>query len=555
MPPHAFLQYVKDLGISSFGRVLHCRHTKLHREAAIKVLTHISERASRLFTSEAKNLAAFNNHRNIVQIHSAFKRSLPGVIQPYKVIVMEYVRDGSLRQRLGGPKFTHAECMQCFLQLINVVKYLHEKRMLHCNIKPENVLVGKDPVDGSVVYKLADFGLSRDDSASASMTTLASGGTRYYISPERMLPPFTSTIASDVWSLAVLFLEVASGRPASDFFQPNGRISFANIEHHCPREFRDMLSSCFEEDIKKRCCDLKQLEKALVSQSFDVFISYRVATDSDLALALYDRLVKQKNLRVFLDQSSTGIPLGVEWASYFLKALSCSTLVLPLISVTGVVQPWTKDANGQYPVIAKSDNVLIEHQAALGFYQYQKSGQGSGELCRVKCVLPLFIGHPNKYDEMDFKLCGDIPDAISVGTQASGKELCRKTGMAFAEAFFDKTVKSTWNEFVSDVHGKKLSKLVGQSDEDKLLDLCNVIDAQVQTLRPFQPFRILSKLCCRNPKHQKLPVLDLCLGDIPPLYFCIFIIITPRPRLQITACCVARAFMITCISKNRATSS
>jgi len=526
LPPHAFLQYIKDLGIGGFGRVLHCRHTKLHREVAIKVLTHISERASRLFKSEAKNLAAFNNHRNIVQIHSAFEMPLPGITEPYKFIVMEYVRDGSLRQKLDGPKFTHAECMQCFLQLINTVKYLHEKRMLHCDIKPENVLLGKDPADNSVVYKLADFGLSRDDSASASMATLASslfvGGTRYYMSPERMLPPFTSSIASDVWSLALLFLEVASGRPASDFFHPNGRISAANIEQYCPREFRDILSPCFEEDIKKRCCDLKQLEKAMVSKIFDVFISYRVATDSDLALALYDRLVKQKNLRVFLDQSSTGIPLGVEWAPYFFKALSCSTLVLPLISVPGVVQPWTKDANGQYPVICKSDNVLIEHQAALGFYQYQKSGQGSGELCRVKCVLPLFIGHPNKYDEMEFKLCGDIPDAISVGTQASGKELCRKTGMAFAEAFFDKTVKSTWNEFASDVNGKKLSKLVGQSDEDKLLDLCNVIAAQVQTLRPYQPIsdsRILSNLCCRNPKHQKLPVLDLCLGDVPPFLF------------------------------------
>ncbi len=404
----------------------------------------MSERASRQFASEAKNLASFNSHPNIVQIHNFFERSLPGHSEPYKFIEMEYVRDGSLKQRLEGAKFTHAECMQCFLQLISTVKYLHERRMLHCDIKPENVLLGKGP-DGSIVYKLADFGLSRDESCSATSSTMSSsimiGGTRFYMSPERLLPPFSPSTASDAWSLALLFLEVASGHSAPEFFSANGKISSASIEQLCPREFVDVLTPCFEDDIKKRCCDLKQLEKAMVGKMFDVFISYRVATETDFAIALYNNLVRHKNLRVFLDQSRTGIPLGVEWGPYFFRALSCSTVVVPLVSVPGVLQQWTKDASGQYPIINKADNVLIEHQAALGFYQLHKSGQGTSEMSRVKCVLPIFIGSPNKFDEMPFNLCGDIPDAVSVGTQSSGKELCRKTGMVFAESFFDKTVR------------------------------------------------------------------------------------------------------------------
>lgn len=406
---------------------------------------NISERTSRQFSSEAKNLASFNSHRNIVQIHSAFEKFVPGQSEPYKFIEMEYVQDGSLKQRLDGPKFTHAECMQCFLQLISTVKYLHDKRMLHCDIKPENVLLGKDPADGSIVYKLADFGLSRDESSSLTSSSITSsiifGGTRFYMSPERLLPPFAPSTASDVWSLALLFLEVASGRPAPDFFSANGKICAARIEQYCPREFIDVLRPCFEDDIKKRCCDLKQLEKALVSRMFDVFISYRVATESDFAVALYTKLVEQKNLRVFLDQSCTGIPLGVEWGPYFFKALSCSSLVVPLVSVRGVLEYWTRDASGQYPVINKADNVLIEHQAALGFYQLHKSGQGTCEMGRVKCVLPLFVGSPGNFDEFQFTLCGDIPDIISTGTQKAGKELCCKTGMTFAESFFDKTVQ------------------------------------------------------------------------------------------------------------------
>lgn len=156
--------------------MLLCHNVKLRRDVAIKVLTHHSERASRQFSSEAKNLASFNNHRNIVQIHGFFETG------GLKVIEMEYVRDGNLKQRLDGPRFTHAECMQCFLQLITTVKYLHGRQMLHCDIKPENVLLGRDPYDGSVVFKLADFGLSRDESAALSVSAMTSsimfGGTR-----------------------------------------------------------------------------------------------------------------------------------------------------------------------------------------------------------------------------------------------------------------------------------------------------------------------------------------------------------------------------------------
>jgi serine/threonine protein kinase len=173
-------QYVKDLGTGGFGRVLLCRNSKLQRDVAIKVLTHQSERASRQFYSEAKNLALFNNHRNIVQIHGFFETG------GWKLIEMEYVRDGNLKQRLlDGPRFTHAECMQCFLQLISTVKYLHKLHMLHCDIKPENVLLGRDPHDNSVVFKLADFGLSRDESAAMSTSTMTSSiifmGTRLYV--------------------------------------------------------------------------------------------------------------------------------------------------------------------------------------------------------------------------------------------------------------------------------------------------------------------------------------------------------------------------------------
>ena len=194
------------------------------------------------------------------------------------------------------------------------------------------------------------------------------------MSPERLLGAAPSA-ASDVWSLALLFLEVASGRPVSEFLSANGRVSVVNIEQHCPREFRDVLSPCFEEDIKKRCCDLAQLEKSMVGKIFDVFISYRVASESTFALALYDKLVKHTNLRVFLDQSDTGIPLGVEWGPYFFRALSCSTLVHPLSlkyqPVVRIVLIWS---TGAAPHFCRRRASTVDEGLQRAVSNYQQGG-------------------------------------------------------------------------------------------------------------------------------------------------------------------------------------
>jgi hypothetical protein len=75
--------------------------------------------------------------------------------------------------------------------------------------------------------------------------------------------------------------------------------------------------------------------------------------------------------------------------------------------------------------------------------------------------------------------------------------------------------RRTWKECISDVNGKKLSLAVGQNDEEKLADLCKIIEQQVQDLNPYQPTassQVLVKLCCRIPLHKKQLVLDICPG-------------------------------------------
>ncbi len=79
----------------------------------------------------------------------------------------------------------------------------------------------------------------------------------------------------------------------------------------------------------------------------------------------------------------------------------------------------------------------------------------------------------------------------------------------------------TWKECVSDVNGKKLSLAVGQNDEEKLADICKIIEQHVQDLNPYQPTassQVLVKLCCRIPTHNKQPVLDICPGAFSSVF-------------------------------------
>ena len=160
------------------------------------------------------------------------------------------------------------------------------------------------------------------------------------MSPERLQGKKASK-ESDMWALSLVFLEIVSGHPVNSFLDVPGTVNFDKLANLCPRHFYDVFAPCFHRDLPQRRRTADELRLALRSTVFDVFISYRVATDAALAKDLYKILTAPPfNLAVFLDSSATGIPVGVHWAPYFLQALSCSTIVVPLVSVPGVVRKY-----------------------------------------------------------------------------------------------------------------------------------------------------------------------------------------------------------------------
>lgn len=152
----------------------------------------------------------------------------------------DYLRDKILHVRRRPPFLPYPHFLEIFRQVADGLKYIHQKGILHLDIKPENVIfikpptVGdtdKRPTDTTIAIierkeqqtdiikpqhldaKIIDFGVS----VRGSELTEVVGGSPFYVAPEVLAPKEVraATIGpySDVWSLGATFFELATGSP------------------------------------------------------------------------------------------------------------------------------------------------------------------------------------------------------------------------------------------------------------------------------------------------------------------------------------------------------
>lgn len=188
------------LGSGGFSQVYLGEHIYLKRFVAIKVLsTQVSSKDEQAFLQEGRIIASLE-HPNILRVLDF------GIDAHVSYLVMEYAPNGTLRRRHPKGSLLPIHTMLPYVQQISAaLQYAHDRRLIHCDVKPENMLIG-----GNGHILLADFGISTILSNTTAKTLQSIVGTIGYMAPEQ----FDGRIerASDQYALAVVVYEWLCGK-------------------------------------------------------------------------------------------------------------------------------------------------------------------------------------------------------------------------------------------------------------------------------------------------------------------------------------------------------
>ena len=196
-------QTIKKLGQGTYGSVFLCRQKATGRQCVMKrmQLNTLDDRERTSALQESQLLQQLQHPNIVAYVDSIATRSK-------LFLFMQYCDGGDLEQRLAACKKEHSfideqQLLDWFVQMSLALQYLHDRRILHRDLKTANVFLTR-----AGIVKLGDFGVSRVLSATAELAKTFVG-TPYYLSPE-LLSNVPYGPASDVWALGCIFYEIAT---------------------------------------------------------------------------------------------------------------------------------------------------------------------------------------------------------------------------------------------------------------------------------------------------------------------------------------------------------
>ena len=204
----------KLIGLGGMGAVYRGVHRWTERPVAVKILDdEVSKDPESIerFVREARALSRVG-HRGIVQVLDLGRATNGSLYLVQALLDGETLRDHLAR--LG--KLTVNECARIALPVLDALDAAHAAGIVHRDVKPENILLHRDPRRG-VEPKLIDFGVARLDVQGLRLTRAGSLlGTPHYMAPEQIRGDIDIDPRADLWAMGVVLFECSSGeRPVS----------------------------------------------------------------------------------------------------------------------------------------------------------------------------------------------------------------------------------------------------------------------------------------------------------------------------------------------------
>lgn len=266
----------RPLGSGGFGTVYLAYDEQLQRHVAVKLPRgeHFSgEERFRQVLAESRLLAKLR-HPGIVAVYDVGQLS-----DGSGFVVMEYIRGGSLADRLEQTRLSLREAAHLVAAVAETVHFAHKHCLVHRDLKPANILL-----DETGAPRVADFGLVVDEEMQRRQAGEVAG-TRRYMSPEQFRGETHRLDGrTDIWSLGVMLYELLTGRRPFSGTHQQVRDSVLHAE---PRPLRQ-LDESIPPELEQIC--LKCLQKQVADR-------YTSAADLARALRRWERSCQSRRPR------------------------------------------------------------------------------------------------------------------------------------------------------------------------------------------------------------------------------------------------------------------
>ncbi|XP_047231160.1 serine/threonine-protein kinase Nek1 isoform X1 [Girardinichthys multiradiatus] len=264
---------VKQIGEGSFGKAILVKSKDDRRQYVIKEIG-ISGMSSKERQESRREVAVLANmsHPNIVQYKESFEEE--GCLY----IVMDYCEGGDLFKKINSQKgvlFPEEQILDWFVQICLALKHVHDRKILHRDIKSQNIFLTKE---GTV--QLGDFGIARVLNSTVELARTCIG-TPYYLSPEICEnKPYNNK--SDIWALGCVLYEMCTLKHAFEAGNMKNLVlkiirgSYPPVSVHYSQELRSLLAQLFKRNPRERPSIGSILDKPFLSCRIERFLTPQI---------------------------------------------------------------------------------------------------------------------------------------------------------------------------------------------------------------------------------------------------------------------------------------
>ncbi|XP_054590851.2 serine/threonine-protein kinase Nek1 isoform X1 [Nothobranchius furzeri] len=264
---------VKKIGEGSFGKAILVKSKEDGHQYVIKEIG-ISGMSSKERQESRREVAVLANmsHPNIVQYKESFEEG--GCLY----IVMDYCEGGDLFRKINSQKgvlFSEEQILDWFVQICLALKHVHDRKILHRDIKSQNIFLTKD---GTV--QLGDFGIARVLNSTVDLARTCIG-TPYYLSPEICEnKPYNNK--SDIWALGCVLYEMCTLKHAFEAGNMKNLVlkiirgSFPPVSVHYSQELRSLLAQLFKRNPRERPSVSSVLDKPFLFCRIEKFLTPQI---------------------------------------------------------------------------------------------------------------------------------------------------------------------------------------------------------------------------------------------------------------------------------------